>query len=70
MTTKQRYGKRIPASAAQGVRSWYRELAGRYFRFTLVEQGWWGTAPTGTLTVSAQISNGDWYPIHRFTPVS
>jgi hypothetical protein len=45
---------------------WYRELAGRMFRFTLVEAGWWGTAPTGTLTVSARISNGDWYPIHQF----
>jgi hypothetical protein len=65
---RQTNGPRVPSSGAQGVRVWYRELSGRMFLFTLVEAGWWGTAPTGTLTVSARISNGDWYPIHRFTP--
>lgn len=68
--TSQRYGERIPAEAAQGVRSWYRELAGRHFRFTLVVDGWWGVGETGTLRVKAQISNGDWYTIHEFKPTA
>jgi hypothetical protein len=45
---------------AQGVLVWYRTLAGREFRFTLVLAGWWGVGETGTLRVASRIG-WDWY---------
>jgi hypothetical protein len=63
-------GPRQYRDGAQGVKVWDRQLSGRWFRFTLVVEGWWGVPPTGTLTVKAAISNGDYYPIHRFGPAA
>ncbi len=56
--------------AAQGVERWYRKLGGRTFMFCYVVAGWWGVGETGTLTVSAAISNGDYYPVHKFYGVT
>lgn len=49
----------------QGVKVWYRHLGGRMVRMILVEDGWWGVGPTGTIRMERQISNGDWYPAWR-----
>ncbi len=57
--------------AAQGCKVWYRTINGRNVKFTLVERGWWGVGPTGSITMSRRISNGDWYPVRRsdWTPI-
>lgn len=64
------YSGRNYFPAAQGVEMWYRRLAGRTFRFTLVREGWWGVGDTCTLRVSAQLRGyegcGDWYPHRSF----
>jgi len=54
--------ERIPVDAAQGVQAWYRQINGRWYKFALVIEGWWGVGPTGTLTVYRQYRPaGDWF---------
>jgi hypothetical protein len=55
-------GSRIPFPAAQGVQGWYRQIGGRWYRFSLVTDGWWGVGETGTMHAARQfVPLGDWY---------
>src|SRR5262245_37143402 len=68
--TPVKIGPRIPFPAAQGVTGWYRQINGTFYQFTAVTDGWWGVGPTGTIRVWRPISNGDYYPVHTFSPTT
>lgn len=61
-----RDGKRSYVPGAQGVTLWYRKFGNHWYQFIYVHAGWWGVGPTGTCIVSRAISNGDYYPVHRY----